>query len=283
MDFGDDYLGSIWWVMHHSRDAERIAAVLYCYLDESATDGGPGSPVAVVGGLILQPDTFYCLDIEWGKAIAKHHVEPSVHMKEFGRHGRFGNWTHEQRASLFTDLTSIINEHKTCSISATLTTKEYNAHFGWLASQARLSIYSICFLLLAVVQAKHANQETYAGDIPFLLDGGNPHAEEVREAHTYLMDFCEKDSVSLGHPGSLTFGDDNKLRALQAADVIVWTVSRSVAADTFKNGFEPLATILESRHIQQPFEEEWMAESSNVLRERQSRPRKLHRATAQAD
>src|ERR1017187_8054402 len=114
--------------MQHSQDPRRLANVLTSYLDESATDGG--SPIAVVGGLLLQPDTFFYLDIDWEKAIAKHGAGSAIHMKDFGQHGKFGRWTEEARSSLFRDLAKIINEHKICSIAATLTTAQYGKYFA---------------------------------------------------------------------------------------------------------------------------------------------------------
>src|SRR5579863_4398485 len=78
---------ALWWVMHHSEDEARQAAFVECYLDESGTDDL--SPTAVVGGLVLNRSGFGRLNARWTE-VCKAHGLPSIHMKDFGRHGKHG-------------------------------------------------------------------------------------------------------------------------------------------------------------------------------------------------
>src|SRR5450755_3612827 len=68
------------------------------------------------------------------------------------------------------------------------------------------------------------------------------------------------------------FDTDKKVRALQAADLVSWSVRRRLTGSKFNNGFETVPAVLEERHIEQPFEEGWMSEIATALRARRQRP-----------
>jgi len=240
----------------------RLAAMLHCYLDESATEGD--TPVAVVAGVVLEMDRFAWLDIAWQRAIIKHQAEPYIHMKDFAQHGRFKGWSARARTALFTDLAEIIMEHKRYSIAARLMPSEYNRHFSAFPPDRKLSIYSMCFLMLAMVQGRYAENSKYKDKIPFLMDDGNKYWAEVKHAHNFLANAFQE--IYPVHVGSLSFGDDKEVRALQAADVIAWTVRRKISGGAFTNGFEPLLDVLGETHLEHPVEEAWMAEIAGEIR-----------------
>lgn len=253
-------LSSLWWSLHHSNDADRMAVVIDCYLDESGTDDQ--SPTAVVGGLLLQRDSFFCLDIEWKKALERHGINPPLHMKEFGPHGKFKNIPHDTRRLLFSDLVKIINEHKTGTIAATLTTAQYDRHFSGLFRRKDMGVYGFCFILLVMIQAKSAQEGGITERIPFVMDIGNPYRHHVLEAHASI-EYVQKSQFL--NAGSLTFDCDTNLRALQAADLVSWSVRRKLTG-AFVHGFEPLPEVFASPHIEQPYEEEWLKTMADNLR-----------------
>jgi len=236
-----------------------MSSLLRSYFDESATDGG--SPIAVIGGIMLQSDAYTWLDIAWQKAIVKHSVEPLIHMKDFGQHGRLRDFPIASRQSLFTDLVNIINEERTITVPATVSTKEYKHYFS---KPDKLDLYSVCFVLLATAQGKHADSSGYEYNIPFLLDDGNDYKQAVERAHDFLVNNFQKSHPL--HCGTLAFGDDKNNSALQAADVVAWAVRRRSAGDRFTHGYEPLLGIFEGKsHLEQAFEPDWMAEISALL------------------
>jgi len=57
------------------------------YLDESATDGS--TPIAVVGGLLLDWNRYAWLDMEWERALDSYGIK-ALHMKNIGRRGQSG-------------------------------------------------------------------------------------------------------------------------------------------------------------------------------------------------
>jgi hypothetical protein len=236
--------------------------VLECYLDESTIDDG--SEVAVVAGLVLEPDRFTWLDIDWQKALARHNM-PVVHMREFGPSGKLKEYPETSLRSLFTDLVAIITEYKRFSIAATLSRAQYLTHFARFAKTHKRvnSIHSTCFLLLAVFQGRQADHDGYGCNINFVLDDFTKNKQEVIGAHRFLVDTFQKEYPT--HVGALDFGDDKKVSALQAADVVAWTVRRIRAGLPLRKGFEPLAGILNDPHLEKQFAETWMEEIATAI------------------
>ena len=257
------YVEHLWSVIHHySQDKRERTSVISCYFDESGTDV---SPVAVLGGLVLQGDGFLWLDGAWEKTLVKHSIQPPLHMKEFGRGGRLRYLSTEKRRALFSDLVWIINDNKNVSIGAMLTTEQYKKHFLPLISAKQMSVYGLTFLLAAMLMGKQMEHEGYAYPIPYILDTGNPYKKQVEEAHAFIVEVFQKTYPM--NMGSLTFETDDNLRALQAADVVAWSVRRKFAA-RFGRGFEPLEGIFSEHHIDQPLEESWLEEIADSLRAR---------------
>ena len=236
-----------------------------CYLDESGTD--EQSPTAVVGGFLLRRREHFWLRDAWANALSKHGVEPPIHMREFGPHGRFKSLRHHQRRALFADLQHIINDNKRFSIAATLTTERYRQYFSGAFTEKEMGVYGMCFLVLAVMLGKHADATGYTEIIPFLMDTGNPYKQHVVDAHNFLTTTFQHTYPI--HPGSLTFVSDTDDPAIEAADVIAWTARRKLVGQ-FNNGFEPLEEILAEQHMEQPLEDGWMDEIASAIRHRKA-------------
>src|SRR5215831_3601882 len=104
-------LESVWWAMQQSDDESREAAIVSFWLDESGTDDL--APTAVVGGLLLSKSYFIRFNDAWAAILEKHSIAPPLHMKDFRRpNGRLADIKNQQRRALFTDVVSVINEHK---------------------------------------------------------------------------------------------------------------------------------------------------------------------------
>jgi len=66
----------------------------------------------------------------------------------------------------------------------------------------------------------------------------------------------------------LMFESDERVNALQAADVVCWGARRRAAGCLFTHGFEPIQSILEdSGHGQEPISESVMMELLKGVRE----------------
>jgi hypothetical protein len=220
-----------------------------CYLDESGTDSN--SPTAVVGGLILNCSGFFWLDIEWTKAATFHRVTLPIHMREFTPHGRFASMNSEARRALFADLVSIVNEYKLISIGAVLDAEQYRSIFSGVT---KMSMYGACFAQATMTNDILAKCST----IGYVLDSGNRFKKDIVEAHASFR----SRGVNLGN---LEFGSDDSNCALQAADMISWTVRRCISS-TLPKGFEPLSDVFDQHHTEVPYKAEWMELVADALR-----------------
>lgn len=246
-------LEHVWWVLHHSHDPERMAVALTCYFDESGTD--TGSPIAVVGGVVLDMSQFYYLDIAWRKCLCAHHVPWPLHMREFGPRGMLKDWRSERRRALFTDVTKIINDNKGASIGARLKTAEYTSIFAGLSG---FSIYGACFVLSTMMISVAAERAQYHDRIAYVLDNGNAYKGDILEAREVIQ---AKDEYA----GAISFDSDTLLASLQVGDVIAWATRRK-HAEGLKSGFEPLADLFDDKHLEAPYELGWMVSVADSLR-----------------
>ena len=130
------------------------------------------------------------------------------------------------------------NSNKDFSVGSSLTPEQYRNQFSFLRKKRRggrvedegLSIHTACFLQAAVCQAKWAEGQGYSYDIPFMSDEGCPDRKDIETAHDFLVRlFPDYLPPFPTHAGELTWGDDKKVPALQAADVVAWAVRRKAA------------------------------------------------------
>jgi hypothetical protein len=162
---------------------------------------------------------------------------------------------HDHRRALFADLLRIINDNKRFSIAATLTTDLYKQRFSEAFTENEMGVYGMCFLVLAVMLGKHAEATGYQEKIPFLMDTGNPYKGHVVDVHKFLTTSFQ--DIYPVHAGRLTFSTDTDDCALEAADLIAWTVRRKLVG-RFDHGFEPLVDLLAEQHMEQQLEDEVM-------------------------
>jgi hypothetical protein len=102
-----------------------------------------------------------------------------------------------------------------------------------------------------------AQANKYDKRIAYLVDSGNPYAENVFFAHQELVQVQTPEKYL--NLGSLSFDLDDDVTALQAADVICWAVRRRATGFPFAAGFEPIEAILETKgHNQSPFPEDFI-------------------------
>jgi hypothetical protein len=231
-----------------------------CYLDESDTDNS-GS-VAVVGGLILDMGQLFWFGEEWKKILSRHSV-PLLHMCEFGKNRSLGHLDSEERRSLFTDVVRVINDNKTYSVASVLTSEEYRRTFDGVST---LSMYGASFVQLGMVNGVNAQKGGYKRPINYVLDDGNAHKNDVKQAHGYFQDTDAKSPLNVG---TLQFDLDHNHAALQGADVVSWTVRRRLSQG-LRSGFEPLEELRQAKHLELHYKEEWMVGVAERIREKEA-------------
>jgi len=246
-------VSSEWWVLHHSVSEQKLAAFMTIYLDESATETGgrKPSPVAVVGGILLDYPNYSELKESWiGMLDEFPELKPGLHMKDFGSHGRLSSVDSHRRRAIFSRASSIVGRNRTYTFSAILRHEDYVSALSE-NTRSTHSQYELLFIQVAMAICGAANLNEYDGPIAFVMDEGNPHAEHVRLAHKEMRVLQSRDDARDLHMnlGGLTFENDEVIMPLQAADMISWGERRKSALVDFLEGTEPILDLLtNARH-----------------------------------
>jgi hypothetical protein len=251
-------MADLWWAMQHSDDPALETFAVNLYLDESATDGG--TPEAVVAGILTNRAGFLGLDESWKECLASHKLK-ALHMKDFGQHGSLAALQAEGRKAIFSDAVSIINKYKLYSVGASITYAKYMEKLSPAIRDA-MSVYGFCFILSAYAEHLRAVHNKYDKNIGFILDFGNPYAAHVLEAHAALKRWQDTKPLNVG---SLKFEDDKVVSALQAADLVAWSVRRRLTKSPFGNGFEPLLGIFDDAHSEVAWDGGWLQQLTDGL------------------
>jgi hypothetical protein len=186
-------------------------------------------------------------------------------MMEFGNHGTLAHLRSEERRALFTDIVPIINRNKVFSVASTLSAANYRKHFDDLTG---VSMYGASFVQVAMINGTGFRSVGKKDPIKYRLDDGNSYTLDVVEAHKHLLENEILHPVSMG---DLDFDSDHNCAALQAADVVAWSVRRRLAS-ALKSGFEPLANLFhDDHHIEVEYKEEWMKGVADSLRAKRQR------------
>jgi hypothetical protein len=261
------YRNEVWLVMHRNSDSsDRETAALQLYMDESG-GGDPGTPHAVIGGMLIYRDGYLEFEPAWDEMLKKHCVY-GIHMKEFGRHGRLGYLCDGQRYALLADACALIRKYRAVTMAATLSNADYKAN---IPPEARknFSVYGMCFNLAIFMNHLLAEMNSHDAQIPIILDTGNPYKHHVIDAHTFM--YKEFQRYSYLHLGSLSFDDDEVLGILQAADIIAWGTRRITSGVAFGEAYAPIEELLtmdELHHIAHPWTAETLQELGAALASR---------------
>ncbi len=250
------HLEHLWFVMHHSEDPNKKALALHCYIDESGTDknNDPNNITAVMGGIVLDKDGFFAFDRKWQKLLRDNQDIKAIHMKEFGLHGRLGHFSEEGKRVLFTEAANIINRYKIQSFDVSLNKKQFDNCVPQVIAKHMGGFYGFCFQLFVQSFHSYSLKEKLEDGIAYLLDDGNEFKQYILYSYDAIKRL-QKGKIFF-HVGSLSFDDDEKVSALQAADIISWGVRRIQNIGELKNGFEPIHRILTKNHLYSFWNEE---------------------------
>ena len=249
--------------MHRESDnADLETAALRIYADESGGDD-PGTPHAVVGGMLISRKRFLEFEDQWDKLLLGHGVQPPLHMKEFGKDGRLGKMSRCCRKELIDEAVSLIRLYRVGSISISLSNAEFKKHFS-KQIRDKFGVYGMCFTLFAMATDQAAKHNRYADRIPYILDDGNPYKHHVVAAHSNMLALQRAGHDF--HVGSLTLDDDAVWGMLQAADIISWGARRRASALPLGRAFESINKLFtDSSHIEGNWEPEWLRQLGKLL------------------
>jgi len=266
-DFRDtgnaEYLESLWWNMHHSDNSDRLSLAVSCYVDESGTDSL--NPDAVVAGVVFNKQNFLSFDRQWARLLSRHSIKPPLHMIRLpDKLSRNGSRHQANRLKFFSEAVEIINDYKNHSVAATLNKQDYNENTPDLdAEKTKKSIYGWCFILLANLNHRAAENKKYDANIAYVFDNGIPHKINIFAARDLMLNWQKSKPL---HMGSLTFDSYDNVSALQAADMVAWGARRRVSNIPIDKGFEPINDLLDKYHIQKAFQVKDLPKAINKIK-----------------
>lgn len=168
-------------------------------------------------------------------------------MTDFVRpYGKFIGMHKEIKVALFNEIANVINARKYMSVSAALRHRIFKDSVPLNVYRGALSGYAAAFIAMVNMNIHIAHEANYPERINYVVDSGNPFAEQLRLAH--LMAMAQENQNRGGFKtGALLFDSDDNVTALQAADVIAWTARRKHSGSGLTGEFLPLEEILKER------------------------------------
>lgn len=238
-------LEDLWFSMHGSDGQYKRMMAATCYLDDSGTE----DRTVLLGGCIMGKDSFIRLEKRWLKLLSEFRIE-SLHMTDFVRpHGQHIGMYPELKVALFTRAAKLIKSLAEYSVSVDVPLDIYRRLFSKEFQRNALSPYAMAFIGISQLNLKIARDNGgYPDRLAYLMDTGNPYSGQIQFGHA-LSSFLERQE-GFAFTGRLTFENDLNNAALQAADVISWSVQR-LAVDGLKNEFAPLSELFVKRYTRE--------------------------------
>lgn len=245
-----EYLENLWWLMHHSDSPDRATMALTSYYDDSGTDDG--SPITAIGGPVMSRDAFIAFDRRWSQLLDLYRVPQPLHMTDFVRpYGKHVGMHKEMKIALFSEAAGIINDHKLFSVSIGIPQADFKLTLPKDVRKHLLSPYALAFFCAVLITQGVCKNSVMARCevISYLVDDGSSCKSQLKDAHTWIVN-SEKSKGQPRNTGAMAFDTDDRVSALQAADMIAWSARRREIDGQLKDEFEPLAAVLaqEGRH-----------------------------------
>lgn len=196
---------------------------------------GRPSPAVAVSGYLATPKQWKYFDEEW-RIVLDYAGIPFFHMTEFvARVGFYEGWTEEKRKLVIEALIAVINRNVLYGIGALVLLEDYKEV---VATQRHWQVlgqpYTFCSKMCFYAAAMWADKYGYKDSIRYIFDQGDEHKHEVLTAHTAA---CGDEETSafyrFGH-GSLTFDRKDKVRPIQAADILAYEMYREMQRNVYR-------------------------------------------------
>ena len=180
------------------------------YFDESGNlDQPPG--VFCVAGYFLSSDAAIRMDEAWGRVLDDHQI-PYFHMVECAHGtGVFADKSKEERIDIETELIQLIKEHTLEGFAALASRDHFNP------SDDESDVYTHCAHMGMGALRFFLKTLRIETDIACFFESGH---KSKGQAYSRLA----KEMGSLS--ASVTFAEKNKLRLLQAADLLAWQAAK---------------------------------------------------------
>ena len=232
------YARELWFTMHHSYRPDLAAMPLEAYYDDSGTDAT--SRTTVIGGPVMSEQAFVEFEEKWSLLLESYDIPHPLHMKDFFQKGKHGGLPTNVKRELFGKVAKLINKFKFFSISVGVSQVDFNAAIEGKIRQKLIGPYAFAFFNAVITNRKICSQSTLykKRTISYLLDHGSAGKSQLLAAHGVIANL-EQSQGGFRNIGSMAFDTDDRVSALQAADVIAWSARRR-ANGMLEEEFSPL-------------------------------------------
>jgi uncharacterized protein DUF3800 len=239
-----EYLDNLWWSLHHSESKDCVVLGLTSYFDDSGTD--ELSAITAIGGPVMSRIQFRAFKARWDKLLIEYRVPQPLHMQDFVRpHGKHVGMLKEMKLSLFQDVSKLINSHKLYSLSVSIPQVDFRTVLSPEICKTFAGPYALAFACGAIMHRLIGHRANHQTAIAYLIDEGSAYPEQLLAAHLAIANM-ERSRNEFRYTGAIGFDSDDRVPALQVADVIAWSARRrEIDKDkTLRDEFEPLLEVL---------------------------------------
>ena len=206
-------------------------AFLEAYCDESGTHAS--ADYLVVTGFLGHAQDWVQFDRQWKAALRDQGI-PFFKAQWFAKRKRFfADWGDDapRRKGFMGRLLTAIRDANVVPISVAMRMADYN-HFvppGEIRNRLG-SAYTLCAEQIMLMCGNWSRGNGFADPIKYVFDAGHANRHEFEEAHRNVyQNSVERDQFLVG---SLTFGDEQEIPPLQAADLLAYECIQNLGGKT---------------------------------------------------
>ena len=245
--------------MHHSYRPDLAAMPLKAYYDDSGTDDS--SQVTVLSGPVMSEQAFVEFEGKWSLLLDSYEIPHPLHMKDFSGGGKHSSLSFGTKREIFGKAAGLINGHKFFSVSIGIPQQLFDFLLPKKVRKRQFGPYVLAFISAVLANKAVLDKSKLYGNrtISYLVDDGSAGKGQLLEAHSAVVD-AEMSKGKFRHTGSVAFDTDDRVSALQAADMIAWAARRRAVRGPLTGEFAPLEELLSEtqevkhKHIDIPVE-----------------------------
>jgi hypothetical protein len=237
-----EYIDDLWFLLHHSEADERLMLMgLTAYLDDS--EAGDSASIVTIGGPLFSRIQHKEFSARWGATLLKYRIPQPFHMTNFVRpHGTHIGMFPEMKLALFRDLARLINSHKYYSLSISVAQADFRNLLSPEVCKAVIGPYALAFWCAVLLNRGVERIRNDGNTVSFLVDEGCAHPDQLRTTYGVVRNMEKR--FGERYTGALAFDTDDRVPALQAADLVSWSARRREVFGALRDEYEPLNEVL---------------------------------------
>jgi len=237
--------------------------LLTSYFDDSGSD--QLSPITAIGDPTMSKEHFVDFDREWQKILYQYRIPSPLHMTDFVRpYGKHIGMRYEMKLALFSALVAAVNKHKLWSVSVAIPQSEFQFSMTADVRKELIGPYAFAFFC-SVMFSQGVAKKTMRDElvISYLIDEGSSFPDQLTSAHSVLVE-KERREGGFRHTGAMAFDTDDRVSALQAADLISWSARRRQIDGSLSDEFSVLEGVFDETSME-PSATQWRGKHAHIF------------------